>query len=693
MIIRKHYYSMQASAGGKAQPEKSVEILLYEPIGKDFFGDGIGAKDFAEDLKSFGDVKHITLRVNSPGGSIFEGLAIYNALDRHPAEIVGYVDGVAASMASAILMASDKIIMAKNTMLMIHDPHALAIGNSEDMLKMADMLDKTAQSLVSIYQRKCGKTEKEIREKMQAETWFTAAEALAFGLCDEISGAGKIAACFDFSKFHNVPSAILQAVADAGAVVGAREGKSDKEGGTLLAQAADISNTSGDGQADTSTNKKNQKEIKNMNKCSQCGMELLDGAADCACKVRAGAKKEREAEISEILAIAKKHDAYDLAQKCISEGRSKSEFAEVLLKEKFHAKPVDTSSLLGMSNSEKKKYSILRALRAQWQAREFGAVFDGLEKEASDAVAKLVKREPSGFFIPEDMLFFNPQAVMQAGDATKGGFTIGTEVLGGELIAMLRNKMFVGRLNARQLTGLVGNIAIPRVTGGAIAYWLAETGVVTAADQAFGQIALTPHRLVGDTAYTKELLMQSSISVESFIREDLMRVLAIALDLAAINGSGSGQPVGILNTSGIGSVTFGAAATWSKVVDFETQVANSNADDGSLAYLTTPAVRGKWKSITKFANTASPLWEKGSAPDLGEVNGYPAAATRQVPTDRVIFGNWDDLILASWAGIDVVVDPYSLKKSGQIEITITNWADIAVRNAGSFAVSSDSGAQ
>lgn len=682
--IRKHYYTMQAKAEKK---KDSVEILLYESIGKDIFGEGIGAKDFVEDLKAFGDIKHITLRVNSPGGSIFEGLAIYNALVAHSAYIEGYVDGIAASMASAILMAADKIIMPENAMMMIHDPHVLVIGDAEDMKKMADTLDKTAKSLVSIYKGKCGKSEEKIRDKMQAETWFTAAEAHEFGLCDEIIEAVKVAAHFDFSKFSNVPDVLLTL---AGAKAADRNGdiSDGKKEGIPPADAKAESTINIMVQ-----NQTNQKEIKNMKKCLHCGLEYTEGAS-CSCQVRASAKKERESEISEMLAIASKHNVIELAQKFISEGKSKAEFAEALLKEKFSAKPIEANADIGMSDREKKQYSLLNALRSSWQAREFGARFDGLEKEASDAVAKKIGREPAGFFIPEDMMTYNPQASLQVSDATRGGFTIGTDVLGGEMIELLRNKMYVGRLGAKQLTGLVGNIAIPRVTGGATAFWLAETGNAPASAQTFGQIALTPHRLVGNTAYSKELLIQSSISIESFVREDLMTVLALALDLAAINGTGAnGQPVGVLTTTGIGSVTFGGVATWARVVDLETAVANANADLGTLAYLATPAVRGRWKNLVKFANTGIPLWEKGTTPELGEVNSYPAAATRQVPSDRVIFGNWADLILASWAGVDVVVDPYSLKRSGQIEITITNWADIAVRNAGSFAASSDSGAQ
>jgi HK97 family phage major capsid protein len=240
------------------------------------------------------------------------------------------------------------------------------------------------------------------------------------------------------------------------------------------------------------------------------------------------------------------------------------------------------------------------------------------------------------------------------------------------------------------LDGLVGNAAIPRISGGATTYWLPENGTATESDQAFGQVVLTPHRCVADTAYSKELLMQSSVDVEAFVRDDLARVLAIAIDLAALAGTGNaGQPLGILNTSGLAtSVTFGAAATWPKVVSFETNVATSNADDGALAYVTSPGSRGKWKGIARFTNTGMPIWA-----DDNTVNGYPAYATNQVPSDKVIFGNWRDLVIASWAGIDVVVDPYSLKKQGLIEVTVTIWTDIGIRHTVSFCISTDSGAQ
>lgn len=413
---------------------------------------------------------------------------------------------------------------------------------------------------------------------------------------------------------------------------------------------------------------------------------------EAADKARKEARAEEQHRVREIIAIAEKQktrcpEIEGMAREAISSGQDLNEFRAVVLEKVSNATPVQTTADLGMSARDLSEYSIVRAMH---QIAEHGRL-DGIEREASEATAKIVKREARGFYIPQDVM--KQKRALTAGTATAGGFTVDTQHMAGDMIELLRNKALVSRLGARTLSGLVGNIAIPRVTGGATAYWLPETGTVSASDQAFGQLGLVPHRLVGDTAYAKELLIQSSIDVESFVRDDLMRVLALEKDRAAINGLGAnGEPLGILNTTGIGTVTFGAAATWAKVISFETAVANANADVGQMAYLTTPNTRGVWKAAPKVTNQAFFLWEKGDA-EFGEVNGYRAAATKQVPSEKVIFGNWNDLIIAEWAGVDVVVDPYSLKKAGQVEITLTLWADIGVRHPGSFTVSTDAGNQ
>ena len=406
-------------------------------------------------------------------------------------------------------------------------------------------------------------------------------------------------------------------------------------------------------------------------------------------EVKSEVRKAEMQRVKEIIAIGKKHGCSELAEKAVQEGRALDEFRQEVLESVYKAKPatiIDPN--IGMSEREIRQYSIVRAIR---QITEKG-VLDGLEKEASDATTTVCKRTPKGFFIPQDIVGGMKRA-LSAGDVTKGGYLVGTDVLVADMIELLRNKPLVAQMGAKTLSGLVGNVAIPRVTGGATAYWLSETGEATGSDQTFGQLGLTPKRLVGDTVYSKELVMQTSLDVEAFVRNDLMTVLAIAKDLAAINGAGGAEPVGIMNTTGIKTVTFGGAATWAKVVEFETALSDANADAGTMAYLATPAVSGKWKTIPKVANQAIFLWEKGAGLGIGEVNGYPARTTKQVPADKVIFANWADLILAEWAGIDVVVDPYSLKKTGQIEVTITLHSDIGVRHPVSFCVSTDSGAQ
>lgn len=447
------------------------------------------------------------------------------------------------------------------------------------------------------------------------------------------------------------------------------------------------------------------KEAREMEKCTSCGSEIHEGRCSNAnCSTRSAAQSSSPAvtvsvmnvdsvrnqaaaaertRVSEILALGEKYKAGDMAREHINSGRSVDDFKGAILEKMGRAEPIATPNPnIGMSQQDLGRYSIVNAIR---QIANNGRL-DGIEREASEAVAKLCKREARGFFIPNDVVV--GQRDMGVGDSTKGGYTVGTQVLTGSMIEILRNRPLVAQLGARTLSGLVGNIMIPRITGGATAYWLSETGTVTKSDQAFGQLGLTPHRLVGDTAFSKELLMQSSLDVEAFVREDLMNVLSIEKDRAAINGLGAnGEPVGILNTTGIKTVTFGAAATWAKAIDFETQIEAANANPGTRAYLSSPTVKGKWKGTVKVANTAQFLWEGNS------VNGYRAEATNQVPSNKVIFGNFDDLIIAEWAGIDVVVDPYSLKKQGQIEITTTLWCDIAVRHAVSFCASTDSGAQ
>ena len=175
--------------------------MIYDEIG----AFGIPAKAFLDELKALGAIAELTLRINSPGGSVFDGVAIYNALKRHDARVTVWIDGIAASIASMIAMAGDEVVMPENAMLMLHDPSALVIGTAVDMRAMADALDKMKAGMVAAYRDKSGRDDVEIEALMAAETWLSAEEAVDLGLADRIEQSVRMAAHFDLSRFRNLP--------------------------------------------------------------------------------------------------------------------------------------------------------------------------------------------------------------------------------------------------------------------------------------------------------------------------------------------------------------------------------------------------------------------------------------------------------------------------------------------------------
>ncbi len=182
---------------------KTAEIRIYEEIG----AWGITAKQFADDLAALGDLTAINVRINSPGGDVFEALAIHNALQRHTAKVTTYIDGLCASAATIIALAGDETHMVSNGMYMIHEPWTFAGGDAEAMQKSADLLNTTAEQIVSMYARKTGLTADELRAKMQSETWMTAQEALDEGFVDVIDEPLRIAAkAHDLSRFTHPPT-------------------------------------------------------------------------------------------------------------------------------------------------------------------------------------------------------------------------------------------------------------------------------------------------------------------------------------------------------------------------------------------------------------------------------------------------------------------------------------------------------
>ena len=190
-----------------AKADEETEILLYDEIS----WLGITADAFKRELDAI-ESPTINLRINSPGGDVFDGLAIYNALREHPAKVITHIDGVAASMASVIALAGDEVRMAENAFFMIHNPWSVVIGNAKDLRKEADLLDKVSGSLVMAYEKKSGVSAEELQGLMDDTTWLHADEAADMGFVDVVTGReddeSEIAACFDLSIFANVPDAL-----------------------------------------------------------------------------------------------------------------------------------------------------------------------------------------------------------------------------------------------------------------------------------------------------------------------------------------------------------------------------------------------------------------------------------------------------------------------------------------------------
>ena len=193
----------------------SAEMYIDGDIVTDEWEDSdTSAAGFRDALKSLGDVKNINLHINSPGGSVFEGIAIYNMLKQNPAHVNVYVDGLAASIASVIAMSGDAIFMPSNAMMMIHNPWTMAVGNADELRKQADDLDQITKSSVQTYLEKAGNKldEKTLKQLMDDETWLTAQEAVDYGLADEVMAANKAAASINkrfVQLYRHIPEQLL----------------------------------------------------------------------------------------------------------------------------------------------------------------------------------------------------------------------------------------------------------------------------------------------------------------------------------------------------------------------------------------------------------------------------------------------------------------------------------------------------
>jgi HK97 family phage major capsid protein/HK97 family phage prohead protease len=399
-------------------------------------------------------------------------------------------------------------------------------------------------------------------------------------------------------------------------------------------------------------------------------------------KARKDATQSERERASQIHALCEKHKMEtDFARKLVEDGKSIEEARQVVL-EKLSIRQTSVSGspegegLLGLSPKEVRNFRFLNIIRALANPTDRklqeAAKF---EREVSEAGAKKRGKASQGFFIPMDVLSSRD---LTKGTDSAGGYLVETQLVG--FIELLRKKSIFQRAGATVLNGLVGDIAIPKQTGGATAYWVDENVAPTEGAQTFGQVALSPKTVGCYTDISRKLMNQSSIDVENLVRSDLSIVTALAVDVAAAYGLGSGgQPNGLKNLITQTTDFAADAPTWSEVVGLESLVAASDADVGTMGYLMNATMRGYLKATAKASNAPIFIW------DQGQVNGYNPYVSNQIAAGDLFFGNWADLMFGFWSGLDVLVDPYTGGAAGTVRVRVLQDVDVAARHLESFA--------
>jgi HK97 family phage major capsid protein len=352
-------------------------------------------------------------------------------------------------------------------------------------------------------------------------------------------------------------------------------------------------------------------------------------------------------------------------------------------------------------NRLRQNFSIRKAILATIEGRsedgETGEVMQIAAKEVTDLNLGVSARS---VYIPL-MIIGNPR------NEQRTTLTVGTAATAGnlvfpqnpELVGFLYPKTVLTQMGARYVTGLQGDFPIVRKNAAGAATWEGEVDSGAEQNPTYEKVTMQPKRLGGFEPYSLQLLRQSSFDVELEVRNDIMMSLGQGLETAAINGSGSGgAPTGLLNYGSIPTVTMGTnglAITWPKAVEMETKIATNNADIGTMAYLTTPGVVGSAKTVTKDSGSGQFIMS-----DNNQMNGYQVYRSTLVPSTltkgsssgvchAAIFGQWADLYIAQWGGIELVIDPYSRKKEAIVEIAANGFYDINLKRKESFSVIKD----
>lgn len=645
----------------------------------------------------------LTINLFSYGGDALEGLAIYSMLSRYAGRKRVIIDGVAASAASLIAMAGDEIVMPESSFLMIHEAWGLGIGGANDLRKEADLIDRISTAYRQAYVDRSGLSEDDVRSLMAAESWLTAAEAVEFGFASEMAPARDVkAAAVPLGRFAKMPQALAKLVEFV-------------EPRKPVAKTAALVDAVTEPPVDDQVAKEENEEVHSLNgEMQTASPAMTTQTIDVAEREMTAVQAERERSKTIRNMCEKAGAGNEKADEYIESGASvdsvRAELFELAMQAKG-AKRVEMSGrmqssadgLIGMSDREVKRYNILNAIRHfsdPTDARLRDAA--GLELEASAAAVKHSGRELQGSFrIPADVMVAqipgmgagrkNIRADQTAGGFTTGGALIDTDLLIGSMIELIYNRLSITAAGATVLSGLVGDIDIPKETAGPTHYWVGEGQAPDASEILVGQVSLTPKTVGAKTVLTRRFIGQTGFSSEAWVRSHLSRKVALGIDKDFLySPGGSKRPLGLRYTDGVKTETLSGGqaktinsvsynfGTFLNLVEMETKVSLANLDVPSMAYMMNAHARGVYK--TTLENAQSDFYVLRN----NEINGYPALMSNQLEVNNSLFGDFSQVLLAFWSGQDIGVNPYKYQDSGSVEISILQDCDFGVRYPEAF---------
>jgi HK97 family phage major capsid protein len=427
-------------------------------------------------------------------------------------------------------------------------------------------------------------------------------------------------------------------------------------------------------------------------------------------EVQQDARRAERERVATIRGMCEQFQLPDLAEKLINEDASVDAARAVVMEQigmrkvSFDGRVHDAGGAeLGLSKREVKRYSFLRVAQYLADPSPRTAEAAGFELEVARAAQAKHSRSANGVLIPWEVLGSNRAAETPGqvvGTFGDGGALVGTDRLDAQFIDLIRNRSAFLNSGLTMLSGLEGNVEIPKKLSSSQYYFVGENAEVANSKLTFGLVNMIPRTIGVRVPISRRMMIQSSPDVENLVRIDMAESVALGMDYTIGYGTGSnGQPLGIINTTGIGSVTFAGGTAkdfpaslgggsalncgdWGDYVDLETELAIDNLDAGSMRYIGNSVVRGALKQTLRASSAGSDY----IMTDAGTVNGYQFTVSNQMQQNDVLFGNLADCVVGMWSGLDVVVDPYTQGASGQVILTVHQDFDVAVRRAQSFAL-------